>query len=185
MSALDDNKAVIRRYREIHNSGNLDALDAIVAKDVISHNALTGLPPGLEGGKMAHQAFLASAPDLKTRTDHMVAEGDMVVEWYTATGTNTGSFMGMPPTGKPWEITSVVLYRIANGKIVETWGLNDQLGLMQQLGMIPQSNVKLQGKNALQVMKLMEALEDHDDVQNVWANFDIEEKEIEAAMAAG
>jgi steroid delta-isomerase-like uncharacterized protein len=137
MSTLDDNKAIIRRYREIHNSGNLDALDAIVAKDVISHNTLPGLPPGLEGGKMAHQAFLASAPDLKTRTDHLVAEGDKVVEWYTATGTNTGPMMGMPATGKSYAVTSVVLYRIAGGKIVETWGLNDEMGLMRQLGMMP------------------------------------------------
>ena len=137
MSTQEDNKAVIRRYREIHNSNKLDALDSIVAKDVISHNALPGLPPGLEGGKMAHQAFIASAPDLKTRTDQLVAEGDKVVEWYTATGTNTGPMMGMPATGKSYEITSVVLYRLANGKIVETWGLNDEAGLMRQLGMMP------------------------------------------------
>ncbi len=137
MSTQEDNKAVIRRYREIHNSNKLDALDSIVAKDVISHNALPGLPPGLEGGKMAHQAFLASAPDLKTRTDQLVAEGDKVVEWYTATGTNTGPMMGMPATGKTYEIGSVVLYRLANGKIVETWGMNDEAGLMRQLGMMP------------------------------------------------
>lgn len=137
MSTQDDNKAIIRRYREIHNSNNLSGLDAIVAKDVISHNLLPGLPPGLEGGKMAHQAFLETAPDIKTKTEFIVADGDKVVEWYTASGTNTGPFMGMPPTGKPWEITTVILYRLANGKIVETWGLNDQFGFMQQLGLIP------------------------------------------------
>ena len=137
MSTQDDNKAIIRRYREIHNSNNLSGLDAIVAKDVISHNLLPGLPPGLEGGKMAHQAFLETAPDIKTKTEYLVADGDKVVEWYTASGTNTGPFMGMPPTGKPWEIATVILYRLANGKIVETWGLNDQFGFMQQLGLIP------------------------------------------------
>jgi len=137
MSSQDDNKAIIRRYREIHNSNNLSGLDAIVAKDVISHNLLPGLPPGLEGGKMAHQAFLETAPDIKTKTEYLVADGDKVVEWYTASGTNTGPFMGMPPTGKPWEIATVILYRLANGKIVETWGLNDQFGFMQQLGLIP------------------------------------------------
>jgi YebC/PmpR family DNA-binding regulatory protein len=56
---------------------------------------------------------------------------------------------------------------------------------VQQIAMIPQSHVKLEGKSAQQVLKLMEALEDHDDVQNVWANFDIEDKDIEAAMASG
>ncbi len=46
------------------------------------------------------------------------------------------------------------------------------------LGYIPQNYVKLEGKQAQQLLKLMEELEDHDDVQNVWANFDIDEEEI-------
>ena len=49
--------------------------------------------------------------------------------------------------------------------------------------MIPQNYVKLEGKVAQQMLKLMEVLEDHDDVQHVYSNFDIEEKEIEASLA--
>jgi YebC/PmpR family DNA-binding regulatory protein len=52
-----------------------------------------------------------------------------------------------------------------------------------EVAMIPQNYVKLQGKDAQVMLKLMEALEDHDDVQHVWANFDIEEREIEASLA--
>jgi len=52
-----------------------------------------------------------------------------------------------------------------------------------QVAMIPQNYVKLVGKEAQQMLKLMEAIEDHDDVQHVWANFDVEEKEIEASLA--
>jgi YebC/PmpR family DNA-binding regulatory protein len=52
-----------------------------------------------------------------------------------------------------------------------------------EVAMIPANYVKLQGKEAQQMLKLMEALDDHDDVQHVWANFDIEEKEIEASLA--
>ena len=51
------------------------------------------------------------------------------------------------------------------------------------VAMIPQNYVKLEGKEAQQMLKLMDALDDQDDVQNVWANFDIEEKEIEASLA--
>jgi YebC/PmpR family DNA-binding regulatory protein len=51
------------------------------------------------------------------------------------------------------------------------------------LAMVPQNYVKLVGKEAQQMLKLMEAIEDHDDVQHVWANFDVEEKEIEASLA--
>ena len=52
-----------------------------------------------------------------------------------------------------------------------------------QVSMIPQNYVKLEGKPAQQMIKLMEALEEHDDVQHVWSNFDIAEKEIEASLA--
>jgi transcriptional/translational regulatory protein YebC/TACO1 len=52
-----------------------------------------------------------------------------------------------------------------------------------KVSMLPQNYIKLEGKEASQMLKLMEAVEDHDDVQNVWSNFDIEEKEIEASLA--
>ena len=51
------------------------------------------------------------------------------------------------------------------------------------VAMVPQNYVKLVGKEAQQMLRLMEAIEDHDDVQHVWANFDVEEKEIEASLA--
>jgi YebC/PmpR family DNA-binding regulatory protein len=52
-----------------------------------------------------------------------------------------------------------------------------------EVAMVPQNYVKLVGKEAQQMLRLMEAIEEHDDVQHVWANFDIEEKEIEASLA--
>jgi YebC/PmpR family DNA-binding regulatory protein len=52
-----------------------------------------------------------------------------------------------------------------------------------EIAMIPQNYVKLSGKEAQSMLKLFEAIDDHDDVQHVWANFDIEEKEIEASLA--
>jgi YebC/PmpR family DNA-binding regulatory protein len=52
-----------------------------------------------------------------------------------------------------------------------------------EVAMVPQNYVKLQGKEAQQMLRLFEAIDDHDDVQHVWANFDIEEKEIEASLA--
>jgi YebC/PmpR family DNA-binding regulatory protein len=51
------------------------------------------------------------------------------------------------------------------------------------VSMLPQNYVKLEGKTANQMVRLMDALDDHDDVRHVWSNFDIEEKEIEASLA--
>jgi YebC/PmpR family DNA-binding regulatory protein len=61
-----------------------------------------------------------------------------------------------------------------------------QLGIepaAAEISMLPQNYLKLEGKQAQQMVKLMEALDDHDDIRHVWSNFDIEEKEIEASLA--
>ncbi len=136
MSA-EENKALVRRYREAHNTNNLAALDGIVAANIISHSGLPGLPPGLEGGKMAHGIFMSAFPDGQTTTEDLVAEGDKVVERFSFRGTNTGSFLGAPPTGKQVASSGMSVFRIAGGKIVEHWGENDALGTMQQLGFVP------------------------------------------------
>jgi len=67
----------------------------------------------------------------------MITEGDKVVERFSFKGTNTGSFMGVPATGKKVTSSGMSVFRIANGKIVEHWGENDALGTMQQLGLVP------------------------------------------------
>jgi len=53
-----------------------------------------------------------------------------------------------------------------------------------ELGMVPQNYIKLTGQQATQMLRLVEALEEHDDVQHVYANFDIDESEIQAAVSA-
>jgi steroid delta-isomerase-like uncharacterized protein len=131
------NKAIIRRYRQAHNQNDMSALDAIVAADIVSHSALPGLPPGREGGKMAHQGSLAAFPDGQTTTDDLIAEGDKVVERFTLVGTHKGEFLGIPATGKQVRVTGMSIFRIANGKIVEHWGENDGMGLLMQLGVLP------------------------------------------------
>ncbi|HVH28540.1 MAG TPA: YebC/PmpR family DNA-binding transcriptional regulator [Vicinamibacterales bacterium] len=79
-----------------------------------------------------------------------------------------------------WEVFSTPDVFPAVNEAVKQLGVEPATA---QVSMIPQNYVKLEGKPAQQMVKLMEALEDHDDVQHVWSNFDIEEKEIEASLA--
>jgi YebC/PmpR family DNA-binding regulatory protein len=79
-----------------------------------------------------------------------------------------------------WEVFSAPEAFPAVNDAVKALGIEPATA---QVSMIPQNYVKLEGKPAQQMVKLMEALEDHDDVQHVWSNFDIEEKEIEASLA--
>jgi len=83
---------------------------------------------------------LASDAELRAETDlfrKRLAEGETVVTRWTATGTNEGELMGMPPTGKQATTAGININRVSGGKLVEGWGLFDQLGLLQQIGAVP------------------------------------------------
>ena len=129
-----ENKKIVRRYQEIYNSNDLEALGEVVSEDLLTPKIMPGIPSGMEGAKAAHRIMLAGFPDYQTVIDDLVAEGDKVVARITMSGTNTGNFMGIPPTGKHVSFTGIYIARIANGKIVEHWGEEDAVSLLQQLG---------------------------------------------------
>jgi YebC/PmpR family DNA-binding regulatory protein len=79
-----------------------------------------------------------------------------------------------------WEVFSSPEVFPAVNEAVKKLGIEPATA---QVSMIPQNYVKLEGKPAQQMVKLMEALDEHDDVRHVWSNFDISEKEIEASLA--
>ena len=67
----------------------------------------------------------------------LVAEGDIVVERFTASGTHRGPLYGAEPTGNTICLRGINIFRVENGKIVERWGRLDELGLLRQLGLAP------------------------------------------------
>jgi len=119
---IQENKELVRRYNEeIWNRHNLEKFDEFVGGDVPLEHV---------------QQFLTAFPDVQITIKDLIAEGDKVVARLYATATNTGPFAGQPPTGKKVEIHSIRIYRIADNKIVETWAMQDRLGLMEQLGLV-------------------------------------------------
>jgi YebC/PmpR family DNA-binding regulatory protein len=87
----------------------------------------------------------------------------------------------MSEDGDNWEITTDIASYEAVLEAVKA--LSIEPSSAQAMAMLPKNTIKLEGKTAQQMLKLMDALDDHDDVKQVWSNFDIEEKEIEASMA--
>ena len=75
-------------------------------------------------------------PDFRNALDLIVAEGDIAVSYGRNVGTNTGEFIGMPPTGKTIDILSVGMLRFRDGQAIERWGFSDSLSMMQQLGLV-------------------------------------------------
>jgi steroid delta-isomerase-like uncharacterized protein len=135
--SLEQNKAVVRRYQDAYNANELDALDGILAPNLVSHSMLPGVPQGLPGAKLVHQGLLVAFPDQHTVIDDLIAEGDKVVMRFTVSGTHKGPLMGIPATGKGYSVPGVSIFRLAEGKIVEHWGVFDQMAVMQQLGLAP------------------------------------------------
>ena len=82
--------------------------------------------------------------------------------------------------GAAWEIVSAPEHHAAVVEAVKKLGIEPDNA---EVAMVPSDYIKLEGKQAQQMLKLMEALEDHDDTKNVWSNFDVDEKEIEASLA--
>jgi steroid delta-isomerase-like uncharacterized protein len=136
--STEENKAISRRViEEGFVKGNMVVVDALFAANHVNHDAPPGLPAGPEGLKQFVSIYRTAFPDLQIVIDQQVAEGDKVVTRWTSQGTNKGSLLGMPPTGKHATITGTTIDRHAGGKIVETWNTFDQVGMMQQLGVLP------------------------------------------------
>lgn len=134
----EDNKTLVRRFiEEVFNNRNLAAIDAFLATNLIDHTLPPNLPPTIEGTKQAISMYLKAFPDLHITIDDLVAEGDRALVRYTSRGVQRGAFAGIPPLGRQMEVSSYLTARIADGKIVEQWGLDDQLAMLQQLGIIP------------------------------------------------
>lgn len=92
---------------------------------------------------------------------------------------NTGAD-DLKDEGESWEIVSPVEAHQGVVDAIKALGLEPDSA---QLAMLPQNYIKLEGKQAQQMLKLMDLLEDHDDTKNVWSNFDVEDQEIEASLA--
>ena len=86
---------------------------------------------------MTARVFRGAFPDTRITIEDQVAEGDRVVTRWTARGTHQGDLMGIPPSGASGEIGGVTINRISGGKIAETWGSYDLLGLIRQIGATP------------------------------------------------
>lgn len=139
MSA-ETNKALVRRFYEEIDKGNVDELDEMVAPDYIDHSPppFPGLRPGLEGLKQAFKMFWEATPGYH-RIEDQIAEGDKVVTRLTSFGKHEGDLPGAPRTGNELKMTSITIHRIANGKLAEKWAEKDMLGFLQQIGVLPSS----------------------------------------------
>ena len=112
-------------------------MDEITAPNAVEHAVPPRMPPTVEGTKIFFGMMSAAFPDLKYTVEDTVGEGDRIAQRVTARGTMKGDFLGMPATGKSATWSEMHIIRLKDGKVVEHWGIVDQVSMMTQLGLMP------------------------------------------------
>lgn len=131
--SLEENKVIVRRLFEEFNKHNVALLDKLMAPDYFDH-ALRSR--SLEDYKQFISMWINGFPDFHVTIEDIIEEGAKVWVLVKFTGTHTGEFRGLAPTGKKCEVTVVHIYRIFSGKVVEGWSVDDWMDCFQQLGVI-------------------------------------------------
>jgi steroid delta-isomerase-like uncharacterized protein len=140
-SDRETNLAAVRRFHRATNSRDPELISKTV-DELVEPDALirTPLPIEATGAQILKQVFtrlLRVYPDLEVTIEDLIADGDKVVSRNTVTGTHTGDdYMGQPATGKHVTYDEIFIFRFANGRIAETWGVVDVAAQMRQIGLV-------------------------------------------------
>jgi steroid delta-isomerase-like uncharacterized protein len=127
------NKAIVRKFiDEVFVRGRTDAVDELLTDDFSAHT-WGPMEPGRDAMKAAMARVGQGISDPVITIDDMIAEGDRVAVRLTSAATQTGPFMGMPPSGKRYEIEEIHWFRVRDGRVAEHWHQADFLGMQRQL----------------------------------------------------
>ena len=131
------NRDLVQRYHvDIWEEGHLDHAGLYLAPTFFSHAVPSTLPPGVTPGPDFLAQFWIGFPDLHSKAEAILADGDLVTIRWTITGTHTGTFFGVAPTNSPIEVGGMDILRVEGDKFVEHWGgVADQMDdFLSQIG---------------------------------------------------
>jgi steroid delta-isomerase-like uncharacterized protein len=137
--STQDNKALVEGLLNAWNRSDFDAIEGILSSDFVNNNPppMPGVGPDRAGMIAAMRYIRQGFPDAQAEVLNLVAEDDKVVIHDRVTGTHEAEFFGVPATGRQATWDFMHIFRIADGRIAERWGVVDVMGLMQQLGAVP------------------------------------------------
>jgi steroid delta-isomerase-like uncharacterized protein len=134
---LEENKDIARRFiQRVFVEADPAAVDELASEDFTPHS-WGQMPPGRDSLKAAQKRVTQGISDARMTIEDLIAEGDKVAVRLISHGRHTGEFMGVPASGKEYDISETHIFRITGGKVVEHWLNADMLGLMQQIGALP------------------------------------------------
>lgn len=134
----DEVKVLARRYfGEVLSDGRFEVLDEIASPDMVGNDGVATPVKGRDAVRAYLLALRTAFPDLTVQVTHQLSENNFVATRWTATGSHKGDFRGIPPTGRPINISGIHILRVESGRIVEGWANWDGVSLLRQLGVLP------------------------------------------------
>lgn len=127
----------IHRFYAAFAPGHAADLAQSVSPNWVDHTLPPGRNPGLPGMIEALDNLHRLMPDLKTEIVKLLIDGDHASVHVRFSGTHGGEFLGIPPSHRPLMFLAFDIHHIVDGRIVESWHLEDNLSLLVQLGAIP------------------------------------------------
>jgi len=130
----EKNKATYRRFiQEVFNEGRAERVKDLVVPNYVLHDVMPGTPEGSDAIIQGVTLFRGAFSDFFITLDALVAEGDWVCARATSRGVHSGTFLGIPATGRAICAPSLTMVRIVDGRVCESWVRNDVMGIMTQL----------------------------------------------------
>src|SRR5579884_3020464 len=126
-------EAFFAAHVRAYNSHDIDAIASHYAPDCVVESPMAGTLQGREAMVRATRLLFAAFPDLRVETDELLVVGDRVVQTGVSSGTDTGGFAGLPPTGRPYRVGVVFLFTLEDGLIVHERRVYDFSGFLLQL----------------------------------------------------
>jgi len=136
--SIEKNTIIATRImEEFLNRNNPAVVDEHFAQDFLNHSPQFNAPPDREGLKQMVALLHRTFPDIRFTAEDQIVTEDRIVIRLRTTGRNTGVFMGMQPTDRKVDFSSIsILHLDRNGKVKERWNIADQMEVLHQLGLM-------------------------------------------------
>jgi predicted ester cyclase len=139
VDAVERNKALVRELTEVvWNGRGLDRIADFYAPEFVAdYRPYSPLREGHDGIRRMVEGAWMAFPDYHEELHELIAEGDRVVVHLTISGTQSGQWGPLPPTGKRVQFEEIVILQIRDGKVHRQRGIPDNLNALRQLGVVP------------------------------------------------
>ena len=133
---MNTTEKLAREVIEAFHTGDIERIGSLVTEDFVDHGAPPWAPQG-RAGYLQIMGFLKNVMQIRYEVHEVVADGDLVAARATVHGVHNSGHLGFAPTGKPYAMPTMHMYRASGGLLAEHWGVRDELSVLWQVGALP------------------------------------------------